>query len=130
MLFKIPPSLHLLIAVQPIQNQKRWNNYNFYFRYDTYRNFTEQEQDFHASIIPYYLQYHYPDLIHIEEKSINYPSGERLDLIYDQVYDWSDNYCIHLWSNLHRFDHSLTDINKTNTTLGQLVKFIMEPKNS
>ena len=95
-----------------------------HFRYDTYKNFTKREWDFHDSIIPYYLQYHYPDLIHIEEKTINYPSGERLDLIYDQVYDWSDNYCIHLWYRLHSFDHTPNDIKKMNTTFGQLARLI------
>ena len=95
-----------------------------YFRYDSYKNFTKREQDFHASIIPYYLQYHYPDLIHIEEKSINYPSGERLDLIYDKVYEWSDNYCIRVWSSLYNFEHTPNDIKKMHSTFGQVARRI------
>ena len=92
--------------------------------YSTYRNFTKREQDFHACIIPYRLQYTYPTLIHVEEKTINYPSGKQLELIYDEQYDWSNNYAMHLWSRLHDFDHSPVDIKKMNTTFGEIARLI------
>ena len=92
--------------------------------YDSYRDFTKREWDYHDSVVPYNLQFEYPELIHVEEKTINYPSGERLELIYEDIYDWSNNYAIHLWYRLHEFDHGPTDIKRMNTTFGQIARFI------
>ena len=90
--------------------------------FETYHNFTKREWDYHDSIIPYILQYKYPHLIHVEEGTINYPTGKQLDLIYKQRYDWSRNYAIHLWHRLHEFDHGPAGIRKLNTTFGEIAR--------
>ncbi|XP_069114888.1 uncharacterized protein [Argopecten irradians] len=91
---------------------------------ETYRNFTEREWDQHSSIIPYNLQYQFPHLIHVEESSLNYPSGPDRRLIYDEIYDWRSNYAIHLWHELHALTHSPTDIKSMNTTFGQISRYV------
>ena len=91
---------------------------------NTYETFNKAEQDEHACMIPYRLQFKHPILIHVEEKTLNYPSGKQLDLIYNRVYDWKDNYAIHLWHRLHEFEHNPRDIRTMNTTFGQLARWI------
>ncbi|OWF41655.1 uncharacterized protein LOC110462107 [Mizuhopecten yessoensis] len=91
---------------------------------ETYRNFTEREWDEHSSIIPYHLQYQFPHLIHVEERSLNYPSGPDRRLIYQDIYDWGDNYAIHLWYDLHALTHSPNDIKSMNTTFGQIARYV------
>ena len=92
--------------------------------YDTYRNFTKREWDYHDSIIPYRLQFQYPRLIHVEEKTLNYPSGKEIDLIFKHRYDWSRNYAMHLWYRLHEFEHNQIGIRHMNTTFGEIARFI------
>ena len=92
--------------------------------YDTYRNFTKREWDYHDSIIPYSLQFQYPQLIHVEENTINYPSGKKLELIYETRYDWRQNYAMHLWYRLHEIDHNPRDIRAMNTTFGEIARFV------
>merc|ERR1711976_965454 len=84
--------------------------------YETYKNFSKREWDYHDSIIPYRLQFEYPDFIHVEENTINYPSGKKLELIYEEMYDWSRNYAMHLWYRLHQVDHNPRDIRGMNST--------------
>ncbi|XP_046329135.1 uncharacterized protein LOC124112966 [Haliotis rufescens] len=91
---------------------------------NTYRNFSKREWDYHDSIIPYYLQFTYPHLIHVEEKTLNYPSGLDINLIYKDVYDWSRNYAMHLWYRLYDTEHGPTGIKTMNTTFGQIARYI------
>ena len=91
---------------------------------ETYWNFSTIEWDYHDTIIPYHLQYIYPEIIHVEYKTLNYPSGPDRHLIYDVIYDWSKNYCIHLWYRLHGIPHTANDIRKLNTTFGQIARFV------
>lgn len=90
----------------------------------TYHNFTEMELDYHSSIIPYHLQYQFPQLIHVEERSLNYPSGPARHLIYDDVYDWTNNYAMHMWFGLHGLNHTPNDIKSMNTTFGQIARYV------
>ena len=92
--------------------------------YDTYRDFTKREWDYHDSAVPYKLQYEYPKLIHVEEKTLNWPSGRNLSLIYDQLYDWKDNYAMHLWYRLHELEHNPHDIREMNTTFGEISRLV------
>lgn len=92
--------------------------------YNTYKNFTKREWDFHDTIIPYHLQYEHPHLIHVEEKSLNYPSGPDRHLIYEKLYDWSKNYAMHLWYRLYGLPLTQNNIKKMNTTFGQIARFI------
>ena len=93
--------------------------------YDTYRNFTKREWDYHDSIVPYNLQFSHPQLVHVERGTINYPGGKELDLIYKGRYDWSRNYAIHLWYRLHEFEHSITSIKTMDTTFGEVARFVL-----
>lgn len=92
--------------------------------YDTYTNFSKREWDFHDCIVPYRLQYLYPKLIHIEENTLNYPSGKNLDLIYENVFDWRNNYAMHLWYRLYDIDHTPIGIRNMNTTFGEMARLI------
>ena len=92
--------------------------------YGTYQNITKSEQDEHSARVPYNLQKLFPRDIHVEDKTMNYPSGKRLDLLYDKMYNYSQNYVLHLWSELHDQEHNPTDIRTMNTTFGQVARRI------
>ena len=91
---------------------------------ETYHNFRKSEWDEHDTQVPYELQFQFPYLIHVEEKTLNYPSGKELDLIYERRYDWSNNYAMHLWSRLHDMEHGPAAIKTMNTTFGEITRFI------
>ena len=93
--------------------------------YDTYRNFTKREWDYHDSIVPYHLQFAHPRLVHVERDTINYPGGKQLHLIYKERYDWTRNYAIHLWYRLHEFEHSIASIRRMNTTFGEVARLVL-----
>ncbi len=90
----------------------------------TYQTFNKREWDEHSSILPYRLQFEYPHLIHVEEKTLNYPGGKQLELIYEKIYDWRHNYAIHLWHRLHQFEHGPGTIKKMNNTFGQITRLV------
>ncbi len=90
----------------------------------SYSTFRKREWDDHSAIVPYMYYRSHPDLIHVEENSINFPSGKRLDLIYDKMYNHSRNYAIHLWEELHDIDHNPYDIRTMNTTFGKIARSI------
>ena len=74
--------------------------------------------------LPTILQFQHPFLIHVEERTLNYPSGPDRHLIYERLYDWRQNYAMHLWYRLHEFDHNPNDIKSMNTTFGEIARLI------
>ena len=91
---------------------------------ETYKDFSKSEWDDHSSQSPYKLQFMYPDLIHVEPKSLNYPSGQDIDLIYEERYDWSNNYALHLWSKIHDLEHGPEAIKTMNSTYGEVARLV------
>lgn len=70
----------------------------------------------------------YPHLIHIEETSLDRPSWFETDLMFNQVYNWSQNYAVHLFIRMWPNEKKPTgpeDILTARTTLGQLARRIM-----
>ena len=106
----------VIVATKQARFLKLW--------YETYHDFTKREWDYHDSIVPYEMQFQFPELIHVEEKTINFPGGKELELIYDKVYDWHGNYAVHLWYRLHEFEHNPTDIKTMDTTYGQIARLV------
>ena len=92
--------------------------------HDSYRDFSKREWDTHSCIRPYELMWEHPRLIHVEDRSINYPGGKQLDLIYELLYDWRGNYAVHLWQCLYDFHHGPEQIKKMNTTFGALARLV------
>ncbi|KAJ8304452.1 hypothetical protein KUTeg_018035 [Tegillarca granosa] len=94
--------------------------------WDTYRNFTSNEWAYHACVIPAKLAKMYPDLIHVEIGTMNYPpwTSDGLRLLYDSVCDWSKNYCVHMWYRLRPYNYNPENIKTMNTTFGQMARYV------
>lgn len=91
----------------------------------TYKSFEWNEWDEHSCQETYKLAEKYPNLVHVEEKTLNYPSGPMKHLIYEvSHFNWSNNYAIHLWSRLHKKAYTPETIKNLNTTFGKLARLI------
>jgi hypothetical protein len=67
----------------------------------------------------------FPEHIHVEERSLLHPSwAGELPLLFEKIYDWSDNYAIHVWKNYGPVPKGPTDIANLNTTLGQVMRHV------
>ena len=65
----------------------------------------------------------FPRHIHIEERSLLHPSwAGELPLMFDKIYDWSNNYAMHIWKSLRPVPKGPEDIQTLNTTLGQVMR--------
>lgn len=94
--------------------------------WDTYKNFTNKEWAHHSCIIPARLWKMYPHLIHVEIKTILYPdwTSKGLYLLYDALYDWSKNYCVHMWYRQRPVEYDPENIKTLNTTFGEMARYI------
>lgn len=94
--------------------------------YETYKSFSGLEYNVHSVLVPYILSLKYPNLIHVEKYTMNFPdwSPKGLNLLYNKVYDWSKNYCIHMNYRCNRVDYNPDKIRTLNSTFGQIARFI------
>ncbi|XP_064651603.1 uncharacterized protein LOC135502583, partial [Lineus longissimus] len=106
----------IIIANKDAKFLKMW--------YESYRNFTKREWDFHACQIPYNLLFENPKLIHVEERTLNYPSGKDKHLIYNGLYNWRTNFALHLWQELNDKGYGPNNIRNMNTTFGEVARLI------
>lgn len=112
----------VIVSVKNAEFLKLW--------YDEYRSFSDLEYNIHSVIVPYILSLKYPGLINVEMDTINYPdwSSHGLDLLYYKRYDWSRNYCIHMWYRLHKKEYTPAYIKTLNSTFGEIARFIYYDK--
>ena len=69
-----------------------------------------------------------PSLIHIENTSLVFPNPPNAHLLYQKHYDWSKNYCIHLYLREHyKIAKTPKELNKfQKNTVGEIMRFIYE----
>lgn len=75
---------------------------------------------------PNKLQKLLPNNVHVEQDSLLKPSWTEADLLYDRVYDWSDNYAVHVWKRYSKttLPDNPENIKHLNSTLGQIMRLI------
>ena len=64
------------------------------------------------------------DEIYIDERHLQHPTWLRSEQLFDTVYDWSENYAVHVWKRYGRVPESPDDVKRLNTTLGQVMRFV------
>lgn len=95
---------------------------------ESYKDFTANEWDVHSCAAPYLLAPKYPSLIHVDENRLNYPGGNLLKMIYNRIYNWTNNYAMHLWyrvysqTNTTILEFSPDNIKTLNSTFGELAR--------
>ena len=90
---------------------------------------------YNALIVPYKIAQQLPDTIHIEGYRFTRPNGFEMDLIYEQNFNWSDNYAMHLFSRWYgvsasgplsdKFQFNEKTIGLLNITLGSVARHIL-----
>ncbi|XP_064635469.1 uncharacterized protein LOC135492763 [Lineus longissimus] len=94
--------------------------------HNEYRSFKDWEWAIHSVILPAQLATKYPSLIHTEAKTLHRPNWREIKWLYNNgtIYDWSQNYAVHLWYRFHNVDHNPEDIKAINTTMGEMFRYI------
>lgn len=94
--------------------------------YDQYRTFDDRLYNEHSVRLPMNLAREYPKLVHIEWDSLLRPNWfERQWLIGEgKLWDWFNNYAIHLYLKYHKMEYSPQNIKFLNTTTGEILRYI------
>jgi len=80
--------------------------------------------------VPHTLARVFPSFIYVEEASLNRPSWDEVDKIYERAYNWTGNYAIHLWLRVQKMKNvtlvpqSAADIDCNNATIGQVARHV------
>jgi len=95
---------------------------------EQYNNYTGENEAwaYRSVYFPHILAQRHPSWIHVEETSLHRPNWMERDQIYGKtMYDWKNNYSIHLWVRLQNgvnVPQSVADIDCTNTTIAQIAR--------
>ena len=73
---------------------------------------------------PHTLSNKLPEHIHIEKKHLLSPTWAQSELLFNKVYNWSENYAIHVWKRFGEVPEGPEDIKALNTTLGQIMRYV------
>ena len=87
-----------------------------------------------SGAIPSKLALRYPTTVHLEVDKLHKPNWQEIDqIVGPKIYDWSENYSVHLWYRLWeknslwsewKFTPDAESIKKLNTTFGQIARMI------
>jgi hypothetical protein len=65
-------------------------------------------------------------LVHIEWFSFHRPNWDERDWLYKEgkLWDWQNNYAVHLWYREYGIEHDPNSIRMWNTTAGEVFRYI------
>lgn len=99
--------------------------------YRSYRGHNES-WEYTPVVLPHRLAAIFPDLIHIERTSIARPNMDEAEMrrFFRGVYDWSNNYCVHVWTNngRYRLPSQPPKTSLRNWTLCNIIYYILYDK--
>ncbi|XP_060072429.1 uncharacterized protein LOC132552283 [Ylistrum balloti] len=93
--------------------------------YSEYGTYDGEVWGHHSTIVPFELSQKHPHLIHVENKTFVNPDFEHVDLIFEENFDWRNNYAIHLFIRKYELEHNFTDIRHLNTTMGSVARHVL-----
>ncbi|ELU04130.1 hypothetical protein CAPTEDRAFT_219581 [Capitella teleta] len=93
---------------------------------ETYRNFTDGDWNRFSVRKPMEIAKAHPDLLHIEWFGFHRPNWFEREWIYSTglLWDWSENFAMHLWYRTHDTEYEPESIRKLNSTLGEVFRFV------
>lgn len=99
---------------------------------EQYRTFDDSQWNQHSVMIPMALASRAPHLVHIEWFTILRPNWDERDWLYEEgkLWDWADNYAVHLYAHSQQPDYDPFNIRTMNTTAGELLRYIYYGKPS
>lgn len=96
---------------------------------DGYETFNNDQWAYHSTILPCELSKIYPNLIHVENRTFIRPSYVELPLIYQENFNWSQNYAMHLYIRFYKGMYTFSDVRRLNTTLGSVARHVLYDTN-
>ena len=102
---------------------KRW-----YWEYR--ETFDDNVWSKHSCFVPWSLWHLFPETVYVQLEKMVRPNWEELTLIYRRVWNWHDNFTIHLYSRfMPRVDkptaRTIDELKYLDTTYGQIARFIL-----
>jgi len=106
---------------------KRW--------FEEYKNFNDSIWSESSCFVPWSLWKLFPFDIHVVKEKMLRPNWEEISFIYQELFDWTENFTIHLFSRFMKLvdgtnERSLFELSVLNTTYGEIARFIFwdDPK--
>ncbi|XP_046568272.1 uncharacterized protein LOC124276676 [Haliotis rubra] len=94
--------------------------------YEGYRTYNNKEFYKNSLHVPRDMWHKNPKSIHMESDRLYRPNWFESDLLFKKNdYPWRDNYAIHVWTNHNPLPKGFSDINRLNTTLGQIFRHVL-----
>nr|XP_039252113.1 uncharacterized protein LOC120329532 [Styela clava] len=98
--------------------------------YQEYQTFNGSKWSHSSCFVPWSLWMIFPNTIHIVKETLLRPNWEEIKYIYHELWDWSHNYAMHLYSRFMRAldgtpERSLRELAILNTTYGEISRFIL-----
>ena len=93
---------------------------------ETYRNYHPDKWTANSNEMAHNIARILPSLIHVEKTSIAFPNPFNANLLYLKHYDWSKNYCVHLYlRERYRMAKSPEELNRFGkNTVSEIMRFI------
>jgi hypothetical protein len=96
---------------------------------EQYKNYSFERETwaFRSVEYPHLLSLRFPELIHVENTSLQHPSWYELEQIYIKVYNWTENYAMHLWVRKWpgNLPESASDVDCLGATLGEIARHVV-----
>lgn len=93
--------------------------------HESYKNnYRPFDWDFNCARVTYQLYMKRPDLLHVEPRKFTTPDWQDRRLLWDEVIDWSELYCVHVMLHLNWKEYSPENVKKLNSTFGEVVRYI------
>lgn len=93
--------------------------------YESYRDDYRKIWAYNALWVPNTLAKQRPELIHVEGFNFTRPSWKNYRQIFDENYDWSTNYGMHMYARWYKRPINLDIIRTLNTTIGAVSRHIL-----
>ena len=93
--------------------------------YDNYKQYNPSSWVENSLQVPYRLSKKYPNLIHVEGYNFTRPNWNQLPMIFEQNYDWSTNYAMHMYIRAYKKEANIDIIRRLNTTVGSVCRHVL-----
>ncbi|XP_033727428.1 uncharacterized protein LOC117316770 isoform X1 [Pecten maximus] len=67
----------------------------------------------------------HPSWIHVENMTFCTPPGNKVNQIFNENFDWKQNYAMHLYIRYYKQNDDVTSVRRLNTTIGSLARLIL-----
>lgn len=95
--------------------------------YKSYKTFNDSKWNYHSVQMPMIIAKKYPNLIHIDWFLIYHPNYLEVKWLFEEghLYEWRNNYAVHLYYRYYNEKLDLELIKSLNTTVGEVLRFIV-----